>query len=183
MPSSEVEAGKEVAFYSAAVQAWIDTRMERDKTLVTLSAGGIGLSVTILSTVGLAFKDQLWFYVVAFAGFAICVGLSVWAYGQNARYIEGFLNESASNRPSFKQLDPWSLGAFLVGAIALFGVGVSTAYEKGVTDARQETVANGSRGTEPAGSGQAGKEPTGPRQDSASTGGAAKDTSRTRQHP
>lgn len=47
-----IEQQKDVAYYSALVSAWIQTKMERDKTLASLSAGGIGLLVTILSTVG-----------------------------------------------------------------------------------------------------------------------------------
>ena len=42
--------GKNIAFYSTLLSAWIQTKMERDKTLVTLSAAAIGLLVTILTT-------------------------------------------------------------------------------------------------------------------------------------
>lgn len=45
--------GKNIAYYSVLVNAWIQTRMERDKTLVTLSAAAVGLLVTLLTTVGI----------------------------------------------------------------------------------------------------------------------------------
>lgn len=44
--------GKNIAHYSVLLDAWIQTRTERDKTLVTLSAAGVGLLVTILTTAG-----------------------------------------------------------------------------------------------------------------------------------
>jgi hypothetical protein len=34
---------KEIAFYTAGVTAWYNTSLEHDKSLFTLSAGGIGL--------------------------------------------------------------------------------------------------------------------------------------------
>lgn len=49
--------GKNIAHYSILLSTWIETKMERDKTLVTLSAAAIGLLVTILTTVGV---KSLW---------------------------------------------------------------------------------------------------------------------------
>jgi hypothetical protein len=45
--------GKNVAHYSVLLAAYIQTKMEHDKTLVTLSAAGIGLLLTIISLTGL----------------------------------------------------------------------------------------------------------------------------------
>ena len=38
---------KHTAYYSALVEAWLDTRMEKDKSLLMLAAGGIGILVTL----------------------------------------------------------------------------------------------------------------------------------------
>lgn len=43
---------KDIQFYAASVTAWFNTRLEHDKSLLALSAGGIGLLVTLLTTVG-----------------------------------------------------------------------------------------------------------------------------------
>jgi tRNA A37 threonylcarbamoyltransferase TsaD len=45
------ESQKKLAFYTAAVEAWVATRMEKDKTLLALAAGGIGLLATLLTAV------------------------------------------------------------------------------------------------------------------------------------
>ena len=42
---NSLEEQKGVAYYSALVNAWITTRMEKDKQLLTLSAAGIGLII------------------------------------------------------------------------------------------------------------------------------------------
>lgn len=44
--SDEIEDQKRVEFYSAGLAAWYATRLEHDKSLLTLSAGGIGLLMT-----------------------------------------------------------------------------------------------------------------------------------------
>jgi len=45
--------GKNIAHYAAILNAWIRTKMERDKVLITLSAGGVGLLITLFSTAGI----------------------------------------------------------------------------------------------------------------------------------
>ncbi len=62
---------KDVAFYSAVVSAWVETKMERDRTIVTLSAGAIGLLVTLLTTVGVKAPFTLWLYAGALVGFGV----------------------------------------------------------------------------------------------------------------
>ena len=57
--------GKNIAHYSAILSAWIRTKMERDKVLITLSAGGIGLLVTIFSTVGVKHWWEILPYMIA----------------------------------------------------------------------------------------------------------------------
>ena len=48
-----INNAKEVAYYTALVDAWINTKMERDKSLLSLATAGIGLLVTLLTTVGI----------------------------------------------------------------------------------------------------------------------------------
>jgi hypothetical protein len=51
--------GKNIAHYSTLLSAWIQTKMERDKTLVTLSSAAIGFLVAILTAAGIEFEIQL----------------------------------------------------------------------------------------------------------------------------
>ena len=61
-PTDSQHAQKEIAFYSKVVEAWVATRMEKDKTLLSLATGGIGLLVTLLSTLGASSPTQLLLY-------------------------------------------------------------------------------------------------------------------------
>jgi hypothetical protein len=41
---------KDVAFYSTVLQAWVNSKFEKDRSIMTLSAAGVGLLVTFLTT-------------------------------------------------------------------------------------------------------------------------------------
>lgn len=59
MTPQEIEDLKTVEYYSAAVTAWFNTALEHDKSILTLAAGGIGLLITLLTTVGLSTAEAL----------------------------------------------------------------------------------------------------------------------------
>ena len=59
---------------STLTTAWIDTRMEADRTMVALSAGGIGLLLTLLTAVTVPRSWILWLYGLAFLGFLLAIG-------------------------------------------------------------------------------------------------------------
>lgn len=43
------QSQKRVAYYSALISAWIQTKMEVDKTLIIISSAGIGFLIAIIS--------------------------------------------------------------------------------------------------------------------------------------
>ena len=119
--------GKNIAYYSVLLQAWIGTRMERDKTLVTLSAAGIGLLVTILTAVGVKHSWQLVLFAGAFFGFLVAIWSSLVIYQLNSEHIEQAIHGSSERDPRLKKYDRTSLWAFLTGATLTIFVGLSSA--------------------------------------------------------
>ena len=71
--NSDLKDKKEVEFYAANVEAWFNTRIEHDKSLLTLSAGGIGLLITLLTTVGASSIQILLLYGFAILFFLVCI--------------------------------------------------------------------------------------------------------------
>ena len=49
----EISNDKQTAYFAALVEAWLQTRMEKDKSLLMLAAGGVGVLVTLLTTTGI----------------------------------------------------------------------------------------------------------------------------------
>lgn len=76
---------KDIEYYAACVNAFIQTRMEKNKQMITLSGLGIGLLVTLRDEVNDHFSLSLW----SFSGllFLISIGISLLIFSKNADYI------------------------------------------------------------------------------------------------
>ena len=127
---------KRVAFYSALVSAWIQSRMERDRSLITLSSAGIGLLLTLSSTVGPDGFLTFSLYCIGFVGFAVTIisGLSI--FHRNSLHIERLIAEKQTTDPLLARLDSISRTGFTLGvlSIVLLGVtaGITRLAERGV---------------------------------------------------
>jgi hypothetical protein len=63
--NKEEERLKKVEYYAATVNAWYNSTLEHDKSLLTLSAGGIGILITILTAVGISYRYEIIFYFIS----------------------------------------------------------------------------------------------------------------------
>jgi len=136
MPESKEEAekrflreleGKNIAHYSVLLGAWIQTNMERDKTLVTLSAAAIGLLVTILTTVGVKSIWEIPFFVTAVISFLVTIWSSLAIYQLNSKHLEGAIRGSSDKDPNLEKYDKLSIRAFIVGAISALIISILSA--------------------------------------------------------
>ena len=100
---SDVRSQKEVAFYSSAVQAWIATRMEKDRALLSLSAGGIALLVTLLTAVGPSSFSELLLYLAAALAFLVAIVAALAIFGRNASHLRNVVTKNERGD------DPWLL--------------------------------------------------------------------------
>jgi len=136
LPESKEEAekrslreleGKNISQYSVLLQAWIDTRMERDKTLVTLSAAGIGLLLTILTTVGVPYLWVTILYAISFTGFLITIWTALKIYQRNSVHIENELKGLPGKDQMLEKFDRLSVRAFLTASIFAISIGLVSA--------------------------------------------------------
>lgn len=130
--SIDVFAQKEVAFYAAATDAWTTTRMEFDKTLVTLSAGGLGLFLTLLTTIGVRSALEATFYVLGTVGFSVAIVFGLLVFQRNAAFLEQIVNETATEKgdPKLRFYDKTLKIAFGCGAIFALLAGGSAAIDR-----------------------------------------------------
>lgn len=124
--------GKNVAHYQVLLSAWITTRMEQDKTIITLSAGAIALLVTIITTVGVKGFWQYFFAITALAGFitAICSCLPI--YQVNAKHLEESLRSESTENTSklLKKLDKITIRSFYAGIVCAVLMAVFISFQK-----------------------------------------------------
>lgn len=78
---------RQTAFYTSLVNAWIATRMERDKSLVTASIGLLGASIALIGKGDLAESEMWWMVGASVSFFTTLVGL-LKVLGKNARLLE-----------------------------------------------------------------------------------------------
>ncbi len=121
---------KEVEFYAANLNAWINTRFEHDKSLQTLSTAAIGLLITLISTIGVSSIESLILHVLALACFVLCLFSVLWVFRRNAKHLEDVVNEREEKDQLLKILDHTAAWSFMAGVIFTSVIGVSTAINK-----------------------------------------------------
>lgn len=122
MPTLEEE--KSVAFYQAVVQAWVATRMELDRTLVTLAAAGVGLLVTLVTNLQSISPLEFVLYLLANLSFILVIVTGTIVFRRNSQYLEEASQNRNASDPVLKALDRVALGAFYVGVALTFAIGL-----------------------------------------------------------
>ncbi|MGH1397897.1 MAG: hypothetical protein ACRBCT_01655 [Alphaproteobacteria bacterium] len=87
---------KKIAYYSACVNAFIQTRMEKNKQLLTLSALGIGLLASLREDIHNMSSLVLWFL----SGFLFLasITLSLIIFAKNADYVLSDITEQEDEK-------------------------------------------------------------------------------------
>lgn len=141
MSPEELHDLKSVEYYSASVTAWYNTHLEHDKNLLTLSAGGIGLLITLLTTGGVPSAEGLVLYIIALCCFVICLGSVLAIFKQNGKYVEALVKgEPCPPNPVLQRLDSVAIYSFVAGIVFAVVIGISAAItsysnkEKGMTN-------------------------------------------------
>jgi len=119
---SEQEA-KRVEYYGAMVNGWLDTKMERDKTIVQLATGGVGLLVTLLTTVGANSPTAATLYGVAIGGFVVAITSAIAIFTLNADYLKAVVKKEEPGK-GLGRLDNVMLLGFALGLASSILIGV-----------------------------------------------------------
>lgn len=120
---------KEVAWYAAALDAWYGTRLEHDKSLLTLSTAGIGLLITLASTVGIPSRTALILSSLAVLAFIVCLVAVLFIFRWNSGHLEDVVHARKERSAKLAALDWIAICAFLAGVILSCSVGfVSAAH-------------------------------------------------------
>lgn len=128
MTPEEIAHQKDVEYYAASVNAWFNTSLEHDKSILTLAAGGIGLLITLLTTIGLSSAEALVLYICAIVSFLVSLVSVLVVFRHNRTYIEHVLaGKSSGNDPVLAKADLIALSAFGLGVVFTAIIGISTA--------------------------------------------------------
>lgn len=122
-PPSDLTNEFKTAHYSASVSAWFGTKMEKDKSLLTLASAGIGILVSI----GASSKIEKICYVLAISFFVVTVFFTLLVFELNAKLIENLISEHKMERlGKIAELVDYALIlSFLLGVVAFAILGIS----------------------------------------------------------
>jgi len=129
-PPSPPASAKDDLYYGAIVAGWLNTKLERDKSILTLSAGGIGLLATLMTTVGPQTRAALVLYALASLAFAVALISVLVVLDRNADHLKHVNRGKADRDPRLAMLDRTSFWAFIVGALFLAALGVMAGIDK-----------------------------------------------------
>lgn len=115
-------------FYTAMVNAWLNTKLELDKQLLGLSVTAIGLLVTLLRTLGISSYQQLYLFSGTLFFFLVTVISVFLILGINARHIEKTLNDKKLQDDKYLAfLDRVAPISFCSGMVLVVIIGISSA--------------------------------------------------------
>ena len=106
------------------IEAWINTRMERDKSLLHVASAGLGVLVALLTLKGSITTLQFVVSLVAFIGFLFTIVVVIVIFQQNAVYIQEFIINPSGGNKVLKILDRIVTVSFVTGIIAFLSVGL-----------------------------------------------------------
>jgi hypothetical protein len=119
---------KGIAFYGSMVNAWVGTRMERDKTLLTVSSAGLGLLATLATKAGPSTGLEFAFYLMAGASFLTTIICGVLVLGKNADHIEAVIAGNNERDKLLDFLDRIIFWGFILGVLLTGAIGASAAF-------------------------------------------------------
>jgi hypothetical protein len=152
MTPEEIAQEKEVAFFAASMDAWCNSALEHDKSIFTLSAGGIGLLITLLTTVGPPSTLILWLYGLAVFCFLVSLITLLWVFRRNQNHIVAILNNNTEDDVVLKRLDLVVLWVFGIGVCFTVAVGVLSAiytYDTKTREAKDKAMADSTQKPNP----------------------------------
>ncbi|WP_423708595.1 hypothetical protein [Undibacterium sp. WLX3042] len=120
---------KDVEYYAASTNAWYNTSLEHDKGLLSLSSGGIGLLITLLTTIGITTFLILILYGLALISFLVCVVSILRIFNNNKKHLTDIIEETPeedSSAKSLRRLDGIAFYSFCSGATLCVVIGIAS---------------------------------------------------------
>ncbi|MBV7539841.1 hypothetical protein [Acidovorax sp. sic0104] len=124
-----VEDQKKVSYYEVLVNAFINSAMELDKSLLTLASGAIAFSLTLVDPVSGSILF-LTMYLVANFLFLVTIVSTLLAYGLNKTYVSDLINTRPNTARALTLVDRTAVLSFGSGVFLLTIVGCYSVIKK-----------------------------------------------------
>ena len=124
---------KVVESYSAAQNAWYNTHIEYDKSILTLATAGLGFVIALLNTFGVSSTEGLVLNMLAILSFVVSMAAILIIFKKNGEYLRKKLlpqeqsNECSSHDMFLSVLDTTAAISFALGVVFSATLAVSVA--------------------------------------------------------
>ena len=125
-----------VEYYNQSYGSFYSTKMEKDKSILTLSVAGIGFSLTLLNTSENIHALNITLFIISSAFFLISIYAVLEIFSKNAQYITNILidtgklsKEIAVIEYKLSQLDKMAIYCFYIAILSTILLGLSTLTE------------------------------------------------------
>lgn len=85
---------KEIQYFSASLNGWLNTKLEETKTFITLSTGGIGVLLIFFPNIPNNNDFLIYCYFISIVLFIISVASFTTIFGVNAKYLGERINKN-----------------------------------------------------------------------------------------
>ncbi len=127
---STINTKKNIEFHSQSVNAWYMSSLERDKSILTISSGGIGVMITLLTTTGINSYLTFSFFCLSIFFFLISILVIINVFGLNKKYITDVLSGDNVDDTKINFLDKIAIISFILGIIFTIIIGITVAVDK-----------------------------------------------------
>ena len=124
---------KEVESYAAAQNAWYNTQIEYDKSILTLATAGLGFIIVLLNTFGVSSTEGLVLNLLAILSFVVSMATVLIIFKKNGEYLrknlfpQEQLSEYSSHDRFLSVLDATAAISFALGVVFSTALAVSVA--------------------------------------------------------
>lgn len=120
--NTEVVNGKKIEYFSQSYAAFVNTRLEKDKSLLTLSVAGLGFIVSKLPSAQSSTPLQYILFTFCAFSFLTCILYILKIFDQNAEYLQSIISKkppwhNESLKTQLDKSDKYSTYSFISGVI------------------------------------------------------------------
>lgn len=119
--------GEDVAYYGSLVQGWLDTRLELDKSILTLSTAGLGFLIVMPTQGGITGVAIFTLFIFALLAFLTAIIAVLAVLRGNSTHLQNVLANHEAENTLLATLDKVSIAGFLVGVMCSIILGISVA--------------------------------------------------------
>ena len=132
--------GKNIQHYAVNLAAWFNTKLEKDKSIITISSAAVGLLVTIITAKGVQSLCQVTFYLFSFIGFLTAIITSIQTLDQNAEQVRRDITNEGNINTQLRRNDIIVSMAFYAGIIFTTLVGISYGVNQYIKETGEKAV-------------------------------------------